>query len=679
MWKKISIHEGESDPNTSSGQMCKLVSQSNSLVFTSLNSSGKRIRDHVVPVGPELICGKKTLVSPTLKVGQLVPSQFCRCGANCCVGVSASGAKFLSCHAKKCAYHKWADELLDPHFAKLAYRNIRWECYQSPRYKFLPADRGSVPEMIVQGGLGDCWFLSAVCILCGNLGRLNNVIAADSFTEKNSVTFRFCIDGVWRNSTVNGEIPLYLHGPRHGRPVFARVKDNVVFGPLIEKAYAQAHGCYESLVGGHIFDALFDLTGCPVEHIYLKSYANAEDLWAQMISWHHHGFLIGCSTSQSSLVRVGLQQVAVSVPVKDTGLVPNHVYSVLDLIELHDVTVGKQLKLTDMFKGEAVVDRIDRLRLVQVRNPWGRKAWKNGEWGAKSERWTRTLTSCIPDYKECEGKFWMTFEDFVDAFAALDVAKTHEDWFSLVVESTRSPLTLLELLMADSETEILRISSPFVSCWCYVTVVQPSLRGKEEQGYRNLGIALVDTRDQTVRVSRFGEFFARVVTVDTFLEPGVEYDVIVFTCGDKKNTKSRNVIRIYSAEQVVMSNHKLERSRQLMTSTAYNGLIYDSIKAFREWVSIADGIFLEVRAKATVAVVILYIQKECTDRGKHIHVELKRNTGLHLEGTWKYKIQQTPLEYSKIVGFAGLPSVGSSTSNINLHCNDFHVHIEPHP
>lgn len=45
-------------------------------------------------------------------------------------------------------------------------------------------------------------------------------------------------------------------------PIYGRCKDiNEMWVPLIEKAYAKLHRCYEALNSGSIASALTDLTG----------------------------------------------------------------------------------------------------------------------------------------------------------------------------------------------------------------------------------------------------------------------------------------------------------------------------------------------------------------------------------------------------------------------------------
>ncbi len=61
--------------------------------------------------------------------------------------------------------------------------------------------------------------------------------------------------------------------------------------PLIEKAYAKIHGCYEALISGFIDDALTDMTGLVAEKIQLqdqnkvfphKSLIGKEEFWQRL-------------------------------------------------------------------------------------------------------------------------------------------------------------------------------------------------------------------------------------------------------------------------------------------------------------------------------------------------------------------------------------------------------------
>jgi Calpain family cysteine protease len=57
---------------------------------------------------------------------------------------------------------------------------------------------------------------------------------------------------------------------QNSKPVFGTCKnENETWVPLIEKAYAKLHTCYEALISGFIDDALSELTGFVAEKVIL--------------------------------------------------------------------------------------------------------------------------------------------------------------------------------------------------------------------------------------------------------------------------------------------------------------------------------------------------------------------------------------------------------------------------
>jgi hypothetical protein len=66
-------------------------------------------------------------------------------------------------------------------------------------------------------------------------------------------------NGEWKIVTVDDRIP---YDTQRNKIVYGRCKDpSEVWVPIIEKAYAKLHGCYEAIESGTISVAMTDLTG----------------------------------------------------------------------------------------------------------------------------------------------------------------------------------------------------------------------------------------------------------------------------------------------------------------------------------------------------------------------------------------------------------------------------------
>ena len=79
---------------------------------------------------------------------------------------------------------------------------------------------------------------------------------------------------------------------------------------------------------------------------------------------------------------------------KKVGLVDAHAYTLIGAKTI-DLETGGQV------------------RLLQIRNPWGKKEW-TGDWSDKSSKWQENPRAAreVGLVEEDDGTFWISFEDY---------------------------------------------------------------------------------------------------------------------------------------------------------------------------------------------------------------------------------------------------------------------------
>eukprot|EP00288_Rhodomonas_lens_P010583 CAMPEP_0177744362 /NCGR_PEP_ID=MMETSP0484_2-20121128/29704_1 /TAXON_ID=354590 /ORGANISM="Rhodomonas lens, Strain RHODO" /LENGTH=905 /DNA_ID=CAMNT_0019258857 /DNA_START=25 /DNA_END=2743 /DNA_ORIENTATION=+ len=256
---------------------------------------------------------------------------------------------------------------------------------------------GAVPNDIIQGCIGNCYFLSAAAILCSDSANeksediLKKLFVKTQYFEQGLVGIRFFKNGKWLDIAIDTRIPCL-----DGKPQFVKMKDLDEFWMImLEKAYAKLHGSYEMLDAGSMDDALADMTGgAPgsVGIVELFSAARGRDGRSDKLKAMHllekraHGQLF-----QGASCDGGSEQ-----PIGDCGLYAGHAYSI------------NSVKQTST--GEI---------LVCLRNPWGRLEW-NGAWSDKDTRnWTPALKTEMNFTDEDDGTFFMSISDFMKRFTTL--------------------------------------------------------------------------------------------------------------------------------------------------------------------------------------------------------------------------------------------------------------------
>ncbi|KAL5632747.1 hypothetical protein ACGC1H_005636 [Rhizoctonia solani] len=281
---------------------------------------------------------------------------------------------------------------------------------------------GANSSDIMQGRLGDCWFLSALAIV-STLEELLEKICVARDEKVGVYGFIFFRDGVWVDVIIDDllytSVPKYDQLSRDQRNLYHNDREkydsnarkggkslyfakggteNETWVPLIEKAYAKLHGDYRSLDGGFASEGIEDLTGGVASIFHTHDILDEERFWDDELLRVNQDRLFGCfiyntdESGESELIN---------------GLFAGHAYSVIAALEVN----GK--------------------RFLRLRNPWGKAEW-TGPWSDGSKEWTSEWLALLPQLQHKfgdDGEFLMEYKDFLATWTIIERCRLfNADW-----------------------------------------------------------------------------------------------------------------------------------------------------------------------------------------------------------------------------------------------------------
>jgi hypothetical protein len=164
---------------------------------------------------------------------------------------------------------------------------------------------------------------------------------------------------------------------------FAQCSDpNETWLPLLEKAFAKAHGDYSAIDGGFVGEGIEDLTGGVTSEVFATDILDKDKFWREELMNVNKTFLFGCGQMGGIYgERKGIQE--------------KHAYSIMEARE------------------------IDGQRLLKLRNPWGRTEW-TGRWSDGSEEWTPEWMQKLNHKFGDDGVFWIHYRDLLRHYQHFD-------------------------------------------------------------------------------------------------------------------------------------------------------------------------------------------------------------------------------------------------------------------
>ncbi|KPA75259.1 putative calpain-like cysteine peptidase putativecysteine peptidase Clan CA family C2 [Leptomonas pyrrhocoris] len=289
------------------------------------------------------------------------------------------------------------------------------------------------PGCVDAGDLGDSWVMCAVAAVSEDPARLMGMFrhpegkaAAQREHAVGAYRVTFNKNGWWRSVLVDSYLPVSAGKLKYAK---SAVDPAEMWPAILEKAYAKLHGSYAKICSGDPLHALQDMTGFSTtrfdDALVDESSKTKAELFDDLARGIAAGYTVICNTpgkGPNDKNRELTEELA------KVGLVTGHAYTILDAKHIEK----------------------ENLRLVKVRNAWGRGLEWNGDWSDDDSKWEEypDVADACAFQKAADGTFWMSWEAAQKYFNGGGVCFSHQPAYDYRMNSVFTngvPSAVLEI------------------------------------------------------------------------------------------------------------------------------------------------------------------------------------------------------------------------------------------
>jgi len=288
---------------------------------------------------------------------------------------------------------------------------------------------------IMQGSLGDCYFLSAIGSLCRFTKLIEKLFYFKEKSKENCYGIYLFINGIWELILIDDYMP-YL-GSYFKNFAFSSTTKNELWVMLLEKAWAKINGCYAKAGSGGTPNEVFEVITEAWSQRLLVKKGNHDEIWEALYKGNQKGYIMTAGTSGDTT----------NLDTEEVGLSPGHAYTISDVV---------------------IVKEKRNEKLVKLRNPWGSGEW-NGDWCDTSSKWTESLKKKygLTEKAIDDGDFFMAFEDFCKYYAQIGICKLHEDFVTTICRPHSKGAT---------KPFVVKVTNKYNNVHCYFSLYQKNPR-----------------------------------------------------------------------------------------------------------------------------------------------------------------------------------------------------------